>query len=83
MGDVLFGRARPGASWHKQGRRGGKLSFREHLTEYRDADGEPVLTLSWVDVLTERVVDGDDTGSGETTAAASPARARTTQPSAS
>ena len=73
VGDVLFGSVRPGASWHKQGRRGGKLSFREHLTEYRDASGEPVLTLSWVDVLTERVVDGGDAGSGETTAAASPA----------
>jgi acyl dehydratase len=73
VGDVLFGSVRAGASWHKQGRRGGKLSFREHLTDYCDADGTPVLTLSWVDVLTERVVDGGDAGSGEATAAASPA----------
>jgi acyl dehydratase len=58
VGDVLFGSVRPGATWRKQGRRGGALSFREQLTEYRDADGAPVLTMSWVDVLTERVVDG-------------------------
>ena len=71
-GDVLFGSARPGANWHKQGRRGGKLSFREHLTEYRDADGEPVLTLSWVDVLTERVVDGGETRATEARSEAAP-----------
>ena len=64
VGDVLFGSVRAGASWEKRGRRGGRLSFREHLTEYRDEAGNPVLTLSWVDVLTERVVDGEDPGAG-------------------
>lgn len=62
VGDVLFGSVRRGASWEKRGRRGGQLSFREHVTEYRDAEGNSVLTLSWVDVLTERVVGGDDPG---------------------
>jgi len=59
VGDRLWGRARDGETWHKQGRRGGRLGFRERITEYRDASGEPVVTARWVDVLTERHVGVD------------------------
>ena len=72
VGDVLFGSVRPGARWNKEGRRGGRLSFQEHLTDYCDADGAPVLTLSWVDVLTERVVDGGETRATEARSEAAP-----------
>jgi len=56
VGDVLFGETRPGASWHRQGRRGGGLAFHESVTEYRDADGAPRVTLRAVDVATARRV---------------------------
>lgn len=56
-GDVLYATKRDGETWAKQGRRGGALRFMEHVTELRDAEGEPVAELTWVDVLTERAVD--------------------------
>lgn len=60
VGDRLRGRERDGESWYKQGRRGGRLSFRERITEYRDEAGEPVVTARWVTVLTERHVGADE-----------------------
>jgi len=59
VGDRLLGQGRDGETWYKQGRRGGRLSFREQITEYRDEAGEPVVTARWVSVLTERHVGAD------------------------
>jgi hypothetical protein len=55
-GDVLTPEGRPGRSWTKEGRRGGTLQFAEHITEWRDQDGELVLTVRNVGVRTGRVV---------------------------
>jgi acyl dehydratase len=60
VGDRLRGQERDGESWYKQGRRGGRLSFREQITEYRDETGELVVTARWVTVLTERHVGADE-----------------------
>jgi len=56
-GDVLSARTRPGRTWEKQGRRGGTLVFAETVTEYRDEEGELVVTATSVGVRTERVPD--------------------------
>ena len=55
-GDVLTGTTQPGNTWEKQGRRGGKLIFSESVTEYRDQNGELVVTARGVGVRTETVV---------------------------
>jgi hypothetical protein len=55
-GDVLSSRQRDGASWEKEGRRGGKLRFREIVTELYDAAGELVSESIIVGVTTEKVV---------------------------
>ncbi len=55
-GDVLSATSRRGASWERQGRRGGRLRFEEIVTEYRDAQGELVVTARSVEVVTEHVV---------------------------
>ena len=56
-GDVLSATSRPGKTWEKQGRRSGKLVFSESVTEYRDQNGELVVTAIGVGVRTERPVD--------------------------
>jgi acyl dehydratase len=56
-GDVLTATIRPGERWEKQGRRAGKLLFAETITEFRDQDGELVVTARGVGVRTERVVE--------------------------
>jgi hypothetical protein len=56
-GDVLTATVRPGETWEKQGRRGGKLLFSEAVTEYRDQDGELVVTARAVGVRPEKVVE--------------------------
>jgi hypothetical protein len=56
-GDVLTGTTKPGETWEKQGRRGGKLVFSESVTEYRDQNGELVVTARGVGVRTEKVVE--------------------------
>jgi hypothetical protein len=56
-GETLTARSRPGDTWEKLGRRGGRLEFRERLTDYFDADGELVITARWVVCLTERARD--------------------------
>jgi acyl dehydratase len=55
-GDVLTATTRPGERWEKQGRRAGVLVFAESVTEYRDQDGELVVTARSVGVRTERAV---------------------------
>ena len=57
VGDVYTVTTRPGESWEKQGRRGGKLLFSEGITEYRDQNGELVVTARSVGVRTEKVVE--------------------------
>ncbi|MGF1599692.1 MAG: MaoC family dehydratase N-terminal domain-containing protein [Acidimicrobiales bacterium] len=56
-GDVLTATTRPGETWEKEGRRAGKLVFSESITEYRNQDGELVVTARGVGVRTERPVD--------------------------
>ncbi len=55
-GEVLSLTTRPGEAWEKQGRRGGKLQFRETITEYRGEDGELVVTARSVGVRTGQPV---------------------------
>lgn len=54
VGDVLTAEVKPGKSWEKEGRRGGKLMFSETITEYRDQNGELVVTARGLGVRTER-----------------------------
>ena len=56
-GDVLTATVKPGKTWEKEGRRSGKLVFSESITEYRDQNGELVITARGVGVRTERPVD--------------------------
>ena len=53
-GDVLSAIVFPEKNWEKKGRRAGKLLFREQVTEYRDQNGELVVTARYVGVITEK-----------------------------
>ena len=53
-GDVLTVETKPGKTWEKESKRAGKLTFRERITEYRDQNGELVITARGVGVTTER-----------------------------
>jgi acyl dehydratase len=55
-GDVLTAETRDGKRWEKEGKRAGKLVFSEMVTEYRDEQGELVVTARSVGVRTEKVV---------------------------
>ncbi|MGH8977853.1 MAG: FAS1-like dehydratase domain-containing protein, partial [Acidimicrobiia bacterium] len=57
-GMVLTATTRPGETWEKEGKRAGKLVFAESITEYRDEQGELVVTARSVGVRTEKVVQG-------------------------
>ena len=56
-GDVLTVTSKPGETWEKQGRRGGKLTFAESIVEYRNQAGELVVTARGIGVRTERPAD--------------------------
>jgi len=56
-GDVLTAVSKPGKTWEKEGRRGGKLHFSESVTEYYNLKGELVVTARGVGVRTERVIE--------------------------
>jgi acyl dehydratase len=56
-GDVLTATNIAGETWEKEGRRGGKLTFSESITEYRNQAGELVVTARGVGVRTERPAD--------------------------
>lgn len=56
-GDVLTATSGQGKTWEKEGKRGGKLLFSENVTEYRDQNGELVVTARGVGVRTEKVVE--------------------------
>ena len=58
-GDVLSATTRPGEQWEKEGR-SGKLMFSESITEYRDQNGELVITARGVGVRTEGPVTNKD-----------------------
>jgi len=49
---------RPGKSWEKEGKRGGKLRFSESITELRDENDELVVTTTSVGIVTEKAVEG-------------------------
>ena len=55
-GDVLTATTTPGKSWERESKRAGKLMFKERITEYRDQNGELVVTARGVSVTTERPV---------------------------
>ena len=56
-GDVLTVSSRPGESWEKEGKRSGKLRFTETIHEYRDQNGELVITARAIGVKTEHPVE--------------------------
>jgi len=56
LGDVLTVSSRNGGAWTKVGRRGGQLEFTERILEYRDQEGELVVTERLVGVRTERPI---------------------------
>jgi hypothetical protein len=58
-GDVLTVEYRQGRTWEKEGRRAGKLLFRERIAEFRNQNGELVVTARSVGVTTERPVSAD------------------------
>lgn len=60
VGDVLTATVLLGGSWEKVGRRSGKLIFNENITEYRDQEGELVITVRAVGVRTERSATGNE-----------------------
>jgi hypothetical protein len=55
-GDVLHTHGREGKTWEKEGRRGGRLRFREYITDFLDARGELVIESIVVGVTTEKTV---------------------------
>lgn len=56
-GDVLTVTTKPGKTWEKTSKRAGKLMFTETVQEYRNQNGELVVTSRGVGVKTERPVD--------------------------
>ena len=56
-GDVLTATVKPGKTWERESKRAGKLTFAETITEYRDQNGELVITARGVGVRTERPVE--------------------------
>ena len=59
-GDVLTATVRPGRTWEKEGRRAGTMKFSEMITEYRDQNGELVVTARSVGVMTSRPVEKEE-----------------------
>lgn len=57
VGDVFTVERKLGRTWEKEGRRSGKLTFRETTSEYRDQKGELVVTARSIAVTTGRPVD--------------------------
>jgi acyl dehydratase len=55
-GDVLTAETRPGRTWERESKRAGKLTFSDRITEFRDQNGELVVSVRSVGVKTERPV---------------------------
>lgn len=53
VGDVLTWQVIPGETWTKRSRSGALLEFEDFRTEYRDADGELVITSRSVTARTD------------------------------
>ncbi|MGD0433611.1 MAG: MaoC family dehydratase N-terminal domain-containing protein [Acetobacteraceae bacterium] len=56
-GEVLTAETRPGKTWEREGKRAGKLLFSDRITDFRDQNGELVVSVRSVSVKTERPVD--------------------------
>jgi hypothetical protein len=56
-GDVLTAETRPGTTWERDSKRAGKLLFSDRITEFRNQDGELVVSVRSVSVKTERPVE--------------------------
>lgn len=56
-GDQLTVTTKEGKTWEKESKRAGKLMFAEKIQEYRDQNGELVITSRAVSVKTERPVE--------------------------
>ena len=56
-GATLSATTKPGKAWEKESKRAGKLKFSESVTEYRNQNGDLVITATGVGVQTERAVD--------------------------
>jgi len=54
----LTATSRPGRTWEKEGKRGGKLRFSETITELRDERGELAVTATSVAIITEKAAEG-------------------------
>jgi acyl dehydratase len=63
-GDVLTPTTAPGKTWERTGR-SGLLQFSESITEYRDPNGELVVTARSVGVLTSAPAAASAGGNGE------------------
>jgi acyl dehydratase len=59
-GMVLHSTQRDGATWEKSSRRGGTLRFRETVIEYRNLDGDLLITSRRVSVVTDRPVNPEE-----------------------
>lgn len=53
-GTVLTGQSRIERVYEKEGRRGGRMTFTESVTEYRDQDGRLVAESKTTGIVTER-----------------------------
>src|SRR5271165_3699979 len=47
---------RAGKSWTKEGKKGGTMRFSESISEFRDENGELVVTATSVGIVTEKAV---------------------------
>jgi len=56
-GDTLTVTIRPGESWEKEGRRGGKLRFSETIQEFTNQDGVLCVRARMIGVQTEKAVE--------------------------
>lgn len=63
-GMLLTVTSKRGKSWEKQGKRGGTMQFSESITEYRDEDGELVVTATSVGIQTSKAVEEPKAGEG-------------------
>ena len=56
-GEVLTAETRPGKTWERESKRAGKWLFSDRITDFRDQNGELVVSVRSVSVKTERPVD--------------------------
>jgi acyl dehydratase len=56
-GEVLTAETKPGETWERESKRAGKLLFSARITEFRDRNGELVVSVRSVSVKTERPVE--------------------------